>query len=379
MGECCLIITDLKSRNDWFLVANHYIIGLKNAQEDRIMRVGIVFPKNPMVPPVGIDLVRLRALTGVLARKGWEVEVLAPVNNTGRLAPNIMVSPLAALKDAKRFDVVKTCYHQSIGLLGEFKGPVASRIVRVVDEERPGRDEANRKQLLMCQEMIRRRADALILNNQANAERWFSLYGSGPPVALIPTGCPARLPASGPNPYKTGARTVLFLGSLAAPRMIGMLNELAGALFPDVEIHHVGRNKAHMYGGPAELPLSPLIIQHGELVEPLVWDYIRRADVGLALAAGPDSFDNDLSKATSYLRGGLPVLSEERVLNNDLILELGGGLVFRYGDVEAMIAGLHKLINDPLRRTKDISRFMAERHSWDHRGEALHDLLSSLI
>ena len=35
----------------------------------------------------------------------------------------------------------------------------------------------------------------------------------------------------------------------------------------------------------------------------------------------------------AYLRGGLPVLSEERIVNNDLVRVTGMGEVFRYDDV----------------------------------------------
>ncbi|MFH1136214.1 MAG: hypothetical protein V1816_09020 [Pseudomonadota bacterium] len=346
------------------------------------MNIGLVFHKDPLEAPTRIDLVRLRALGRALLDHGWSVEIVAPVRADGWIDGLIPVRPLACLDDPGRYALLKTCYHQSLGLIGAFQGPVAARIVRVVDERLPERDEADRKRLLYFQEMILERADALILNNQANADRWRSRYGARPPITLIPNGCPAILPLPGKNPYQTDQPIVLFLGSLAAPRMVHLLNDLAAAVHPRIQVHHLGRNVARLYGGSRYDILSPLIIQHGEVEEPGIWDYIRHADVGLALATGPHAFDNDLSKVLSYLRGGLMVLSEENVLNNDLILAAGRGLVFAFGDVGDMSRRLDALLtSSPSAEThkNDVARFVAEHHSWESRGRLLHDRLKSLV
>ena len=89
--------------------------------------------------------------------------------------------------------------------------------------------------------------------------------------------------------------------------MVSMLNEAARMLSDLGRIHLVGLNKAHMYGGGKDCVLDPLIRNHGELPEDAIWDYIRHASIGLALATGTHKFDNDLSKIINYLRGGLPV------------------------------------------------------------------------
>jgi hypothetical protein len=73
------------------------------------MRIGIVFHKNPLAPPTGIDLVRLRAIATGLLSEGIEVEIIAPVEREGRLNKLIPVRTLGALDGSCRYDLVKTC------------------------------------------------------------------------------------------------------------------------------------------------------------------------------------------------------------------------------------------------------------------------------
>lgn len=344
------------------------------------MRVGIVFHKNPYLPPTGIDLVRLRAIAGGLLERGISTEIVAPVPHAGCIEGKIPVRPLSVLDVPDCYDIVKTCYHPSIMLIGRFGGPVVSRIVRVVDHQSPARDEPFREQLLRCQKLISERSAVLVLNNRANEERWRDQYGPKPDIKLIPTGCPRHLPELGPNPFPSGQPVILFLGSIAAPRMIRLLNEAAYALEGIARIHFVGRNKAYLYGGDAECTLSSLITDHGEIPETNIWDYVRHASVGLALATGPDPFDNDVSKIMNYLRGGLPVLSEAPILTNELIRKTGLGRIFQYNDVSDLVLGVQELLQlprDALR--KATMEFMSSQHSWDRRVEAYMDVFSLLV
>lgn len=345
------------------------------------MRVGIVFHKNPFAPPTGIDLVRLRAISRGLIRKSIDAEVVAPVDRDGILEEIVPVRRLDALKEAGRYDLVKTCYHDSILLMERYRGPVVSRIVRVVDHELPVRDEPFRERLLRCQELIRDRATTVVLNNSENAERWRSFYGGALPIVLVPTGCPAHIPPRGPNPYGQGERVLLFLGSLAAPRMVQLLNHAAQSLSERVRVHFVGINKACMYGGAQEnCELDPLVVDHGELSEELVWDYIHYASVGLALAAGPHAFDNDVSKILNYLRGGLPVVSEEPILTNELIQQTGFGKMFSHGDVRDLVSKTIELVENPMSEKRDeVMEFMAAEHSWDKRIDTYVDLFRKIL
>lgn len=344
------------------------------------MRIGIVFHKDPMAPPAGIDLIRLRAMAGGLIQKGIEAEIIAPVTSAGVLDRLIPMRPLSALADERRYDLVKTCYHDSLQLIGKYRGPLVSRIVRVVDEELPERDGAGRKRLLDCQHLIRQRAQAVIVNNVENQARWERQYGGDLPVAMIPTGCPAVLPPVRSNPYEAGQAVILFLGSLAAPRMVELLNDLARRLRGRCRVHWVGSNKTHLYGGGRECPLDSLVVDHGALPEAATWDFIRHAQAGLALAAGPHPFDNDLSKIYSYLRGGLPVLAEERVANHHLLRRTHFGRIFAYGDGADMAArAIELLAHPPMSRRQTTMAFMVKEHAWERRVESFLDLCRRLF
>lgn len=342
------------------------------------MRVGFLFHKNPLGEPTGIDLVRLRALGGGLARLGADVEIVAPVQREARLENGLRAVPLEALAEPGRYDVLKACYHFSLELLGPYAGPLACRLVRVVDQVLPRRDEAQRGRLLACQDVARERAQGLVLNNPENARRWVEGHGRGQSILLLPTGCPAELPRPRVNPWGDGLPVLLFLGSLAAPRMVGLLNDAARLLKGRMAVHFLGRDKSRDYGG-GNLSLSGDIVRHGETPEPAIWDYVRHAQVGLALAAGPDPFDSDLSKVVAYLRGGLPVLCEEGVLNAPLAVGTGLGRVFRHGDPGDCAAKALELLSGPGPGVRQAAmEAMAREHSWEVRAEALHRFLAGI-
>ncbi len=344
------------------------------------MKVGMVFHKNPLAPPSSIDLIRLRAISGGLIRKGIETEVLAPVHHDGVMDGSIPVRPLDHIMKG-HYDIIKTSYHFSIELIRDYKGPIVSRIVRVVDSRLPERDEKCRERLIRCQQAISQRSSVLVLNNAENKNRWRFFHGRSLPIILVPTGCPLHLPQPRHNPFDKKKRAILFLGSLAAPRMISMLNALAARLENTAEIHLVGLNKAHWYGAGEACAIHPSIVQHGEIPEVDIWDYIFHADVGLALATGPHAFDNDLSKICSYLRGGLPVLSEAPVLNNGLIHRTGLGKIFRYDDMADLVAGAISLLDHPpAPEIKNAAMaFMSAKHSWERRVEVYARLFSNLF
>ena len=345
-----------------------------------MIRVGFVFHKDPLQAAAGIDIIRLHALTGGLLARGLGVDIIAPVDRPGQTPAGVPVYPLDHLAHA-RYDALKTCYHFSLELIGDYDGPVVSRIVRVVDDELPERDMAWRGRLLACQETIAARSSVVVLNNGENEQRWLARYGktSQASTLLIRTGCPAVIPRKGKNPYAKGEKVMLFLGSLCSARMVAMLNALADALRDAARIHHIGRSKLHIYDDGSTAPLSPLIVRHGEMPERETWNYVRHACIGLAIAPGPYSFDNDLSKIYGYLRGGLPVLSEERIINNELIAAMGHGQVFAYDDIDDAAGRARRLLRGlPSGGGRRVMASMARAHAWERRVDQYYDLFTRL-
>jgi hypothetical protein len=342
------------------------------------LRIGLLFHKDPLLPAASIDLVRLRALSQGMRRLGADVSIVAPVARTGRLGP-IPVLPLDILADKGRFDILKACYHFSLELLDRYDGPLVCRLVRVVDARLPMRDASVRERLLACQEIARERARGVICNNAMNVRRWRKRYGPGQHTVVIPTGCPVVLPPPGPSPFVPGLPPILFLGSLASGHMAAMLSEAAERLQGQAVIHFVGKNKTGLYAG-RDIPVSPRIVVHGEVEEDAVWSYVRHARIGLALAAGPELFDNDLSKIVAYLRGGLPVLGEARLANARLFARPGFGAVFRYGDGADLENKARQLLRiDFDERRTSIMSTMVTGHSWDQRAEALLEFCRHVV
>lgn len=343
-------------------------------------RIGVVFHKDPLAPPNSIDIIRLREITSGLIKSGYDARILARIERKTMIEDFIPVEPLEELSVDGAYDLVKTCYHFSIKLIGEFKGPVVSRIVRVVDEKWPKRDETFRGELLECQAIIKERSDIVAMNNDVNRQRWRQLYGDDPGIVLVPTGCPETIPEPGPNPYEHRSVNIIFLGSLSADRMVQVINELAKRLAHKANIHLIGKNKASMYGCDQHCALISNIIDHGEIEQDRIWDYLRYADIGLAIATNSQPFDNDVSKVLNYLRAGLPTLSEEPILNNQLIRQTGLGATFMFGDMNDMESKALELLNcKNLPPRSETMAYMAERHSWTQRVQTYADLFPKLL
>ena len=110
-----------------------------------------------------------------------------------------------------------------------------------------------------------------------------------------------------------------------------------------------------------------------------MWDYIQAADLGLALAAGPDRFDNDLSKIYYYLRGGVPVVIERPAVQVDLVRELGHGLVFDHGDRAGLAAAATEALARPFAERTTVMDYMARNQAWDRRAEVYLELFRRLL
>ncbi len=342
------------------------------------MRIGLVFPHDPMTRPPGIELIRLEALARGFRQRGASADIMAPVERPAVWRGGLEIRPVAELSDGG-YDIVKACYHQSIRLTEGFPGPVVVRLVRVVDRRRPERDRTRRSELLADQESVARRAAAVAFNNPENHARWIRRHGPAPPAILTPTGCPERLPAQRGRPLAGHRPAVLYLGSLASPRQVDMLNAAARSLAGLADVHLVGRNKSGLYGRHRRL--DPQVVDHGPVEPELTWDYLRSADLGLGLATGPDAFDNDSSKVVHYLRAGLPTLVEAPILQADLVESLGLGRRFGYGRRDALRAAAMNLLEQPPppARRRAAAAYMAREHAWIHRVDDYLSLFRRLL
>ena len=350
-------------------------------EKDKIMKIGIVFHKEPVNTLNSIDNIRLKEITQGLQLLGFDVEIVAGVKGRELIFNDIPVVPLDYLAEEGRYRVIKTCYHTSIDLISKYSGKVISRIVRVVDNKKPERDGANRKRLLYLQELISRRSCALVFNNKENIERWQALYGRHSRCYIVQNGCPRKIPLNLINPYCKNAKIVLFLGSICALRIGKILNQLAVTLPDDIEIHLIGKNKLNIYAPESGFTLSDKIVNHNQMNESDIWNYIYHADIGLVIATGPYSFDNDFCKVYSYLRGGLPVLSEQNVVNNDQILKCNYGQIFSFDQIDDLRKRLFSMLKKPFfkKNRSDVMAYMSRDHSWYERCKRYKEIMNEVI
>ncbi len=97
--------------------------------------------------------------------------------------------------------------------------------------------------------------------------------------------------------------------------MLEMINTAARALHGHVHRSLGGTEQGlHVRRRHFVFP-GPLVVNDGERREEEVWDYVRHAKIVWLWPPGRMRFDNDVSKILNYLRGGLPVLSEEPIIN----------------------------------------------------------------
>ena len=89
------------------------------------------------------------------------------------------------------------------------------------------------------------------------------------------------------------------------------------------------------------------------------------ADVGIVLAQGGIQH-NESSKIYYYLRTGLPVVCEESVPNNNIILEANLGFITKYGDYKQIVDKIEEAIHKEWDKRAAID-YILKNHTWDIR------------
>lgn len=341
----------------------------------RRVRVALVYTKSAKAPPRGMDIIRWLAIGHALEAQGVEVELVT--NHPGGVAAmeGLRVRP-AAEAPWDDYDLVKVCYQGSLVAVPEHRA-ICVRMCRVVDEEFPKRDDGKRAEYLAQQEEIAARARFVAFNDAINARRWMERYGTRQRVVLTPTGCPREVPSPGPSPYPPGPPVLLHCGSVTSLRLLEALPRLADALerarMP-VRLAHLGRNRLHLYGGRG-LRLDPRVWDLGETDVDATWNYLHHAGAGLALAPSEHVFESELSKIYSYLRAGLPVVTEDSVPNRTLIETTGHGAIAPYDAVEGWLAAIEQALRLPAGHAPTAA-YMVAHHTWDQRARTYRELLA---
>lgn len=339
--------------------------------------IAIVYAKSATQLPASMDLIRWKEMGRRFRQCGLDVHL---VTDQPDGAKDMGGLPILDARDVDwpRYEAIKVCYQHSIRLVPPHPNIIV-RMCRVVDQAFPARDEPRRAELLGDQQRVANIARFVAINHPLNGQRWQQYYGNRQQILLVPTGCPETIPPPERNPFGSAGRIALFCGSLTAPRMVTMLNQVGRLLrerHPPVEIHFVGRNRLHVYG-IRDLELDGEVIEvHAPVSEAEAWQYILHADVGLAISPSTDRFECELAKIYYYLRGGLPVVTESTALNAHLLEETSHGVVVCHDSPEEFAAAIHSCLELPARRRATM-RHLAKKHGWGIRVEVYVKALSS--
>lgn len=343
-------------------------------------RIGIVYTKDALRPPVTMDLIRWHALARGLVNLGHFVDMITVEGQTPkRVSASFHVVPVREAQWDK-YDIVKGCYQPSIRYIPSDCLKLV-RLARVVGPEDTSRDSRHHDELLRCQDLVARNAHGIVVNDEINRRRWLDAYGNSLPVHLLPTGCAKAIPRRGPSPFISGKRIAIFAGSISSKRMAKMLN-LIGQHLKEAgwSLAILGENKTSYYCSK-RYKLNPDCCElHGPVPVEESWNYLLNASVGIALSPGPLVFENEISKLYSYLRAGLPTICEDRISNAALVTGLGWGRTFEYGDALAAVKAVVELGMKDLFETqrKEIVETIVKNHSWEARARLLDGILESL-
>ena len=276
------------------------------------------------------------------------------------------------------YDVVKTLFHRGFRTLEAYGGQRHSFIIAKLGSVVGPVDMAGiyfygrqRAQLYETQARISARAKYVTVLSEPARGLWRQCFGAGDNILVVPGAAELDVPASSGDPYpRDGRPRCVFAGNFYAPRsasqpeahrvLVDKLNVLGKELGQrGVRLYVVGPGDARSLDRRyvAYLGVVPYVES---------WDYLRFADVGLVVAAGPFMHNNESTKIYHYLRAGLPVVSEAGFPNDRVIEESGLGFVVENGDLSALVAKV--LQATQTRWDKDGAiRYVMAHHTWDQR------------
>lgn len=342
---------------------------------------------------IDMSYIRWFRMSRALAACGHEVDMATsefkwrPRRPTVNLGDRLRRVPLARI-DWSRYDVVKTLFHRGFEVLRRRGGAdhpfIISKLGSVVaPEDRDGIYfyGERRERLYSTQERIARRSRYVTVLTEPARDLWRECFGRDDNVLLVPGAVDRDIPDPGPDPFPDARRPrALFAGNFytvdarrsqpeAGRVMVDKLNDLGGRL---------AAAGARLYVlGPGEASLlDPVRVTYLGTVEyEASWDWLRHADVGVLVSAGPFMHNNESTKIYHYLRAGLPFVAELGFPNDDVAS--GSGLAIQVAEGDA--AALAEAVLEASRRDWDRAggvAFVLDAHTWDHRAAVYDRLLA---
>lgn len=331
--------------------------------------IALVYSKSVAMEIAGMDLIRWVEMGTHLRALGYQVDL---VTNRPDGLESLAGLPVIDSRFARwdSYHAIKGSYQHSVPLLPEHPRLIV-RMCRVAAPDAPDRDLSRRSEILGHQDWIARHARFVAVNDPLNARCWQRLYGDRQQILIVPTGCPESIPERQQSPFSDGKTIVLFCGSVTSIRVVPFLNQVARLLAdrdPNFQVHVLGRNRLHLY---SESPpqFDPKVIHlHEPVSHEAAWQFLRNADVGIAISPSENLLECELSKIYYYLRSGLPTVCEESALNSNLVEESGHGIIVGHNSPEQFAEAIIHSAELP-GDLKSVRTHMATQHGWGKRAE----------
>ncbi len=350
-------------------------------------RIVTVFsPSRRPLRLVEMSIIRWVKISEALARRGHEVHFASdavswwPVRDRVVLRNGVRRVPLRGIR-WRDYNVVKTLFHDGFTTLAERGGAdhpfIIAKLGSVVGpEDMPGIYFYGRvrERLFDAQRAIAAAARYVTVLSPQAAELWRSCHGRSDNLLLVPGAVDADIPEPGPDPYPADDRPrALFAGNIYRLQDQPEANRvLAGKL--NVLGQHLATRGVRLYflGTGDTRALDRTLVTHlGHASYDASWNYLRFANVGIVVAAGPFMHNNESTKIYHYLRAGLPVVSEAGFPNDHVVTESGLGEVVPNGDMPFMAERVDAAARAHWDRDAAVA-YVLGHHTWDCRA-AVYD------
>jgi glycosyltransferase involved in cell wall biosynthesis len=282
------------------------------------------------------------------------------------------------------YDVVKTEYFKGFETLERFGGGDHPFIIAhlgstVAPEDRDGIYfyGEGRARRFAAHQRIERTARYVSLLTPPARELWEEQFGPRERLLVVPGAADRHIPPPGRDPYPpTSGPKVLFAGNVysldtqpeANAILVDKLNRLGSLLAArGVHLFMIGTGELGALDRRVVTYAGAIPYQHS-------WDYLHYADVGIVVAPGPFLHNNESTKIYSYLRAGLPTVSEAGFPNDGVVAESGLGYVVENGNLELMAEKILEAANREWDRDAAV-RYILNHHTWDRRAETYQPIL----
>ena len=337
--------------------------------------------------------IRWHRISSALADRGHTVHMASAelrwrFRSRNADSPGLSIVPITRV-DWDSYDMVKTVFHAGFETLQRYGGAhhpfIVSKLGSVVGPtDMPGVYfyGRQRERLYATQQRIAETSRFAALLSQPAIDLWREIHGERPELLLVPGGADAVIPPPGRDPYPKEVRTrCLFAGNFysthagsqpeAHREIASRLNKLGSRL--------IDRGARLFVLGPGDhRSLDARYVSYcGAVTHEESWDFMHFATVGIVVAAGPFMHNNESTKIYSYLRAGLPVVSESGFPNDDVVRDSGLGFVVENGNLDELADKALEAAKANWDRERGI-QFILSRHTWDRRAAVYDSLLQSL-